>query len=65
MRELTDMELDAVGGALTISNVGNVHLNLAIPTVVQTNLANQVAVAVLGGTNRLTAAEANISHIHL
>ena len=65
MRELTNTELDAVGGALTISNVGNVNLNLAIPTVVQTNLATQVGVAVLGGTNRLAAAAANISHINL
>jgi hypothetical protein len=52
MRELTDVELDAVGGGgvsggglLTIENVGNVHLDLA--NVVQFNVANQVAVSVL------------------
>jgi hypothetical protein len=68
MRKLTDTELDAVSGGgnlVTIGNVGNVSLNLAVPTVVQTNLASQVGVAVLGGMNKLTAAEANISHIHL
>jgi hypothetical protein len=71
MRELIDTELDAVCGGLTITNVGNVNnvgnvkLNLAIPTVVQTNLATQVGVAVLGGVNKINAAMANVSHIHL
>jgi hypothetical protein len=71
MRELTDMELDAVsGGLLTIptsvnvSNVGNVHLDLA--NVVQFNVANQVAVSVLSASKQiLAAAQANLSHAHL
>jgi hypothetical protein len=71
MRELTDTELDAVcGGILSIpthvnvSNVGNVHLDLA--NVVQFNVANQVAVSVLSASKQiLAAAQANITHAHL
>jgi hypothetical protein len=66
MRELTDMELDAVCGAglVTITNVGKVKLNLAVPTVAQTIVASQVGVA-LGGANSLTAAALNLTHMHL
>jgi hypothetical protein len=76
MRELTDMELDAVGGGslsgslsltiptmVTVSNVGNVHLDLA--NVVTTQVTNQVAVAVLSASTQIqAAAQAAVSHIH-
>ncbi len=70
MRELTDMELDAVCGATGLPNVTvNAPINVNVATVVQTNLGTQFGLAlnVLSpngrASNALAALQSNSSRI--